>query len=207
MSQFHEPKSTLDDETPYSYSMEGQHPGNDSGATMPYSWSPGWNSNQSIFKFQDEVNGDLIGRSGGKRLFEVPASADVDMDAEFDYSVSVSKLSPEKGLAPFPIHDVFGSDELSAQSWPIARRARGPYVLLNPTDAAAIGAPSGSGVRSDALKGTFEVVLDACVQEGAVGVSVGLNDRVELPSEGVELVVDADFEPRRRDNDKVIATS
>ena len=203
----HEPKSTLDDETPYSYSMEGQHPGNDSGATMPYSWSPGWNSNQSIFKFQDEVNGDLIGRSGGKRLFEVPASADVDMDAEFDYSVSVSKLSPEKGLAPFPIHDVFGSDELSAQSWPIARRARGPYVLLNPTDAAAIGASSGSGVRSDALKGTFEVVLDACVQEGAVGVSVGLNDRVELPNGGVELVVDPDFEPRRRDNDKVIATS
>ena len=182
----HEPKAPEDDETPYSYSMEGQNPGDQNGSVIPYSWSPGWNSNQSIFKFQDEVNGDLLGRSGGKRVFNAPS---------------------EPNLVPFPVHDVFGSDELSAQSWPIAKRTKGPYVLIHPNDASALNATPGSGVRSDALVGSFEVVLDDRVQTGSVGVAVGLNGRVEMPVEGIELVIDPDFTPRQLGDERVIAKS
>lgn len=203
----HEPKAPEDDETPYSYSMEGQNPGDQTGSVIPYSWSPGWNSNQSIFKFQDEVNGDLLGQSGGKRLFDVPAEPDVEVDKEFDFSVSQRVLPTNDGLAPFPVHDVFGSDELSAKSWPVAKRAKGPYVVIHPTDAAGLNAKSGSGVRSDALVGSFEVVLDDRVKTGSVGVAVGLNGRVELPEQNIGLVVDPDFKPRQLGDERVIAKS
>ncbi|MCY4096372.1 MAG: NADH-quinone oxidoreductase subunit NuoG [Gammaproteobacteria bacterium] len=203
----HEPKAPVDNETPYSFSMEGQNPGDQNGSVIPYSWSPGWNSNQSIFKFQDEVNGDLLGRSGGKRLFDVPSEPDVELDKEFDFSVTGVTRSATGGLVPFPVHDVFGSDELSAQSWPVAKRSKGPYVLIHPTDASALNAIPGTGVRSEALVGSFEVVLDERVQTGFVGVSVGLNGRTEIPDEGIELVVDPEFEPRQLGDKRVIAKS
>ena len=203
----HEPKAPEDDETPYSYSMEGQNPGDQTGSMIPYSWSPGWNSNQSIFKFQAEVNGDLVGQSGGTRLFNVPTVPDVEVDKEFDFDIARSAQTVTAGLMPFPVHDVFGSDELSAQSWPIARRAKGPYVLLHPNDASALDATPGSGVRSDALVGSFEVVLDDRVQSGSVGIAIGLNGRVEIPEGSIELAVDPDFKPLQRGDDKVIAKS
>ncbi len=203
----HEPKAPFDNETPYSYSMEGQNPGDQNGSVIPYSWSPGWNSNQSIFKFQAEVNGDLLGQSGGKRLFNVPLEPDAEIDKEFDFSITEVTRNATDGLVPFPVHDVFGSDELSAQSWPVAKRSKGPYVVIHPSDASALNATSGSGVRSDALVGTFEVVLDERVQAGSVGVAVGLNGRTEIPDEGIELVIDPNFEPRQLGDERVIAKS
>lgn len=203
----HEPKAPEDDETPYSYSMEGQNPGDQSGSVIPYSWTPGWNSNQSIFKFQSEVSGDLLGQSGGKRLFAVPSEPDAEVDKEFDFSVTQLTPPVADGLVPFPVHDVFGSDELSAQSWPVAQRAKGPYVLIHPDDAAVLSARAGSGVRSDALVGSFEVVIDECVSSGSIGIAVGLNGRVEIPDRSIELVVDPDFEPRQLGDARVIAKS
>ena len=203
----HEPKAPEDDETPYSYSMEGENPADQNGSVIPYTWSPGWNSNQSIFKFQDEVNGDLMGQSGGTRLFDVPSEPDAEIDKQFDFSISQVKRGDATGFMPFPVHDVFGSDELSAQSWPIARRAKGPYVLVHPTDAATLNAVSGSGVRSDGLVGSFEIVIDERVKTGSVGVAVGLNGHTEIPDEAIELVIDPGFEARQLGDERVIAKS
>lgn len=45
----HEPKPVQDTETNLSFSMEGLLPGKE--GELPYSWRPGWNSNQSSHKF------------------------------------------------------------------------------------------------------------------------------------------------------------
>lgn len=203
----HEPKAPEDGETPYSYSMEGQNPGDQTGAAIPYAWSPGWNSNQSIFKFQSEVSGDLSGQSGGSRLFDVPTDIDKEVDAEFDYSVKLNPVDANGGLVAFPVPDVFGSDELSARSWPIAQRARGPYVLLNPIDAQTLGAADRAGVTSDSLIGSFEVVADERVQPGSVGVSVGVAGRVDAPLGAIKLTIDPDFVPRQLGDARMIAKS
>ena len=203
----HEPKAPEDEETPYSYSMEGQNPGDQTGSVIPYPWSPGWNSNQSIFKFQAEVNGDLVGQSGGKRLFDVPPEPDVEVDKEFDFSITQPQQATSDGFVPFPVHDVFGSDELSAKSWPVAQRSKGPYVLIHPEDASKLGSTSGSGVQSDALIGTFEVVVDDRVQAGSVGIAVGLNGHGEIPDRNIQLVVEPDFVPRQLGDERLIAKS
>jgi len=64
----HEPKPVQDPDSPYAHSMEG------ASAFVPASqaavfWSPGWNSVQSLNKFQDEVGGPLKGGPSGFLLF------------------------------------------------------------------------------------------------------------------------------------------
>jgi len=64
---FNEAQVSID--SVYRYSMEGKNYNSPSYASlgtpslgMPFSWSPAWNSNQSILKHQAEVNGELIYR-------------------------------------------------------------------------------------------------------------------------------------------------
>jgi NADH-quinone oxidoreductase subunit G len=65
----HEPEPPADPGTPLAFSMEGtQNPPPPS--LIPRFWYPGWNSVQSINKFQIEVGGPLHGGNPGKRLIE-----------------------------------------------------------------------------------------------------------------------------------------
>lgn len=203
----HEPKAPIDSETPFSYSMEGQNPGDQLGSTIPYVWSPGWNSNQSIFKFQSEVDGDLLGQSSGARLFDVPSEPDFEMDKQFNYDVVDSEPAGNGGLQPFAVPDVFGSEELSFRSWPIAQRCGDAYVVLNPHDAELLSIREGGGVKSDSLPCTHAVILDSKVKPGLVGISVGLNGHDELPAGPIRFEVDEDFVPRRADEQGLIAKS
>lgn len=54
----HEVKNTQKTDDNFSFSMEGRSVRN--ASDMPFAWAPGWNSNQSISQFQDEINGQLI---------------------------------------------------------------------------------------------------------------------------------------------------
>jgi len=53
----HETKTTVSSSA-LSFSMEGSTSNNTEG--MPFTWAPGWNSNQSISQFQDNVGEHLI---------------------------------------------------------------------------------------------------------------------------------------------------
>ena len=54
----HEAKTTQKTDDNFSFSMEGRSVKN--ASDMPFAWAPGWNSNQAISQFQDEINGQLI---------------------------------------------------------------------------------------------------------------------------------------------------
>ena len=64
----HEPKQREDEETPLAFTMEGLNR-DQPGALLPWVWAPGWNSNQSVHKFQTETGGPLKGGTAGARLF------------------------------------------------------------------------------------------------------------------------------------------
>src|SRR5690606_34359997 len=65
----HEPKPPPDPDSPLSFSMEGQRTGTPP-ALIPIEWAPGWNSVQSLHRFQEEVAGPLRGGNPGVRLIE-----------------------------------------------------------------------------------------------------------------------------------------
>ena len=54
----HEPKQPVDNESVMAFSMEGM-PAMKDASILGSTWAPSWNSNQSISKFQEEVNGEL----------------------------------------------------------------------------------------------------------------------------------------------------
>ena len=188
----HEPKPTVDEQTPFSYSMEGQN-GGEVAALIPYVWSPGWNSNQSVFKFQQEVAGPLQGGDVGVRLIEPEASPTEALAHQYREPPTIDSA----GLQWVPLHHVFGSDELSAHSPPIAERGAGAEVLLHPDDAAALGLEDGQGARIAGAR-SMAVRLESDMAKGCAGIVLGLLDGIQaLPESGAELSPDPDFKSRR----------
>ena len=185
----HEPKPTVDDQTPFSYSMEGLN-ADQPGALLPYVWSPGWNSNQSVFKFQQEVAGPLGEGGSGVHLIEQDEPA--GLPARFRRAPQ--SAASGDGLRLLPLYRVFGSDELSAFSPPIEERGAGPEVLVHPDDAASLSIEAGKGARCDGI-GSFAVRLNPGIPRGCAGVVVGLKNAVaRIPAYG-ELAPDPDFVP------------
>ncbi|MEE8244934.1 MAG: NADH-quinone oxidoreductase subunit NuoG, partial [Pseudomonadales bacterium] len=132
----HEPKTTVDDETPLAFSMEGLN-ADQPGSLIPYVWSPGWNSNQSVFKFQQEVAGSLQGGEVGVRLLDVPPNK-AGLQDRFRQTTRAGSESTA-GMRLLPLFSIFGSDELSSFSPPIDERSSGPQLFLNRGDAAQLG--------------------------------------------------------------------
>ena len=196
----HEPKAAVDEETPLAYSMEGQNVGDQPGAVVPYVWTPGWNSNQSVFKFQQEVGGPLAGGDPGVCLLtgrerdSKPAAATVPQEVASNGAYVAAR-----------VYHVFGSDELSGASAPILERTPAPFVLLNSADAKDLRVAEGGGVVIDELGMSAEVRLDDAVQRGVVGVAQGLPGAGVLDTATVHLAADPDFVRRSTGDSNVIA--
>ncbi|MGI9285978.1 MAG: NADH-quinone oxidoreductase subunit NuoG [Pseudomonadales bacterium] len=193
----HEPKTQVDEETPFSYSMEGLN-ANQPGALVPYVWSPGWNSNQSLFKFQQEVGGSLTGGDPGVHL-----AADVNADVESVADTSAEGYShpplerPRSGAGfkLFALPTLFGSEELSAYAVAIKERMPFPFLVMNPDDAASLGVTAGAGVRCEEC--SLEVRIDEAIAPGTAAVPVGMpHAPLWLPDGPVALARDAGFAQR-----------
>ena len=184
----HEPKQPQDDETPLSYSMEGAS-SSQPGALLSFVWSPGWNSNQSLHKFQSEVGGALAGGTAGVRLIE-PASK-TSKSAVSDDVPKVPKAfkAKAKRWQLVPLYRIFGSEELSARSPAIGELISTPFIQLTPDDAAQLGVAAGDGVAFTLGNGgadkeiALEVQINSAIPAGCAGYSVGLPGASWLPPE------------------------
>jgi NADH-quinone oxidoreductase subunit G len=134
----HEPRMPKDTDSSLAYSMEGL-PGQPPASLVPFYWSPGWNSVQASNKYQLEVGGPLRGGDPGVRVFE----HDNIMSEYFSRIPAAFKRKGEGHWLFVPIHHVFGSEELSAQSPAVAQRVPQPYVAINYQDAEAMGVDDG----------------------------------------------------------------
>ncbi|MEM1436807.1 MAG: molybdopterin-dependent oxidoreductase, partial [Pseudomonadota bacterium] len=161
----HEPKSTVDEETPFSYSMEGANSEQPAGM-LPYVWAPGWNSNQSLIKFQEEVGGALRGAD----LSALLRAPDVPPVPYYTGSAAEQPNADQFILVAQPV--LFGGEELSAQAPAIQERAPRPFIVLNGTDAARLGVADGDGVRCGGH--SLEVRTAAAMAPGTAAVSAGM---------------------------------
>jgi NADH-quinone oxidoreductase subunit G len=129
---------------------------------------PGWNSNQVITKFQDEINGHLRGGDPGVRLFESRTDA--------GYLTLEPGPGREQGLRVLPLYNIFGSEELSAKSAAVAERMPANYVALNARELERLGLQEGQSVRLSCNGVSFSLPaqLDDSLPEGGVGLPQGL---------------------------------
>jgi NADH-quinone oxidoreductase subunit G len=187
----HEPKAPEDEESPFAYSMEGANPAA-SAALMPHTWSPGWNSNQSVMKFQQEIGGHLRGGDPGVRLVERGATLP-DM---MRFSPPPADASDRDNFQALAVFEVFGSDELSSEAPAIQQRIPAAYVIMNPEDTAALGVEAGAGVRDPAGSARFVVRIDQDVQPGYVYYGSGLpGGWINPPATTVTLEHDPEYQP------------
>lgn len=125
-----EPKPDEDPLSALSFTMEG-YKGMPPAPLIPFFWAPGWNSVQSINKYQEEVGGPLRGGDPGKRLFpKMPVLEKIFMNH------IPSAFSPSQGeWLILPLPHIFGTEELSIYTPGVAERTPKPYIVINKKDA------------------------------------------------------------------------
>jgi NADH-quinone oxidoreductase subunit G len=134
-----EPQPIGDQQTPLSYSMEGDQNPPAASPLIPRFWWPGWNSNNSINKLQIEVGGALHGGNPGKRLIE-PGNAKSEPIPHSAHPEPVEGRTPHSGevwLVPRPY--IFGSEELSSRAPAIAGLIPPAEALVHPELARRVG--------------------------------------------------------------------
>ncbi len=164
----HEPQPPRDPDSPMVYTMEGSSLGAPASLNARF-WSPGWNSDQSLNKFQAEVSGQLVGGDPGVRLFEPPAEGGGSF-----YSPAASPAAAagtrDGKLQLVPRHAVFGSEELSAMAPGVASRIAPATVYLSQAECERRGLRDGGRVRLT-VDGGEPVDLLVAVKEMPAGVA------------------------------------
>jgi len=164
----HEPQPVQDSDSPLAFSMEGATGlGPEPASLIPMVWYPQWNSPQAVNKFQDEIGGHLKGGDSGVLLFKPDAAA---RPAWF------SPPAASFALEVVALHELFGSEELSAQAPAMASRIPVAYVAVNPATAAKENLKDGAGtqVKLNGASATLTVRVRADIAANCVGVPAGL---------------------------------
>jgi NADH-quinone oxidoreductase subunit G len=120
-----EPKPPEDADSSLSYTMEGYR-GIPPSSMTPFYWSPGWNSVQSVNKYQQEVGGPLRGGDPGVKVVHRS-----DKTPKYFVTTPEPYLPLDEHLWVLPVYHIFGSDELSAKSEALKERIPAPYILLS----------------------------------------------------------------------------
>jgi NADH-quinone oxidoreductase subunit G len=174
-----EPKPPDDPDSALAYSMEGAT-GQPPGAVQPFFWTPGWNSIQAVNKFQSEIGDALRGGDPGVRLFDAHLSADSSQPSQraaYFAAIPAPFTRRESEWLIVPIEHIFGSEELSLQSPPVAELAPSPYLALGAADASALHVEDGTGQVEIELGGAkqrlpLKVLPD--LPAGIAGIPAGL---------------------------------
>ncbi|EPN55150.1 NADH dehydrogenase subunit G, partial [Pseudomonas syringae pv. actinidiae ICMP 19096] len=167
----HEPRTSQDNDTAFSFSMEGYSGSAEPRQQVPFAWSPGWNSPQAWNKFQDEVGGHLRAGDPGTRLIESRG------DGLSWFSSVPRAFSPERGTwQVVPFFHLFGSDETSSLAAPVQERIPQPYVALAKSEADRLGVNEGA-LLSLSIAGqslTLPLRINEELGSGLVALPVGL---------------------------------
>ena len=166
----HEPRQPQDQDTMFSFSMEGNNQPSAPRSEIPFAWAPGWNSPQAWNKFQDEVGGKLRNGDPGVRLFEAAAS-------ELAWFTQVpTAFARNGGWRVAPYYNLFGSEEMTQRAPVIQQRMPQAALVINPADAAQLGVNAGTAVEFSCSGETLRlpVRFSDALQAGQVGLPLGM---------------------------------
>lgn len=168
-----EPKPSYDEDSPLTFTMEGYKGIPPSGIT-PFFWSPGWNSVQSVTKFQKEPGGALKDGDPGVRLFKEKT----DTATTFFHDIPEAYVTRKHKWLILPQYDVLGSGELSIYSKAIQQLSPQPSIILSAHDADSMNIEEGSVVKiiADENEYTLPVKIKKELKDGLVLVSAGLRN-------------------------------
>jgi NADH-quinone oxidoreductase subunit G len=186
-----EPKPPEDTDSALSFTMEGYR-GIPPAPMIPFFWSPGWNSIQSLNKFQEEVGGHLKGGDPGKRLFKEDQRQPYEF---FNHIPSEFKSKKGEYLVVWLYH-IFGSEEMSMYTKGVKERAPKPYVALSKADAQRLDARDGEmiGIQDKERIIELPLIIKEELVEGTVGLPYNLPGIPVLSQATVGLLTGKEYE-------------
>ena len=183
----HEPPQAKDRETALAYSMEGLNRDQPSALT-PYVWSPGWNSNQSVQKFQSKVDGPSKNSSPGVKVLTSSGLGCEKLDLK-----NKSNGASDDAWQLVPIHSIHGSEELSSRTDEIMELAGDPLIVLSESGARKLGVQETDGlsVSNGTDKFSLGIKIIGRMADGCAGYSIGFEKTLGLnPGQAVVLEKD-----------------
>ena len=143
----HEPKPPQDTDTPLSYTMEGRR-SRIPPALIARFWAPGWNSVQSLTRFQEEVDGPLRGGDPGVRVVGRERGGDDSPWIPRYFVESEEDFHTKEGASLIlPGYHIYGSEPTSALSNAVAQRSTKAYLGLPSRDAEKLTISEGDTVE------------------------------------------------------------
>ncbi|HYH13977.1 MAG TPA: NADH-quinone oxidoreductase subunit NuoG [Flavisolibacter sp.] len=171
--QVSEPKPLQDNDSPLSFTMEG-FKGFPPSPLVPFFWSPGWNSVQSVTKYQEEPGGHLRGGNPGVCLFleksNIKASLFKDIPEPF-------KARNDKWLL-LPQYHVLGSGELSSYTKALADLSPAPHAIISNKDAEVLHIKEGDLIKLqvESSEMVFPVKINNQLCTGLLLITAGLKE-------------------------------
>ncbi|POA18012.1 NADH-quinone oxidoreductase subunit G [Pseudomonas sp. FW300-N1A1] len=158
----HEPRTSQDNDTAFSFSMEGYSGSVEPRQQVPFAWSPGWNSPQAWNKFQDEVGGHIRAGDPGTRLIESTGDS-------LNWFANVPRaFNPAQGTwQVVPFFHLFGSEENSSKAAPVQERIPAAYVALAKSEADRLGVNDGALLSLNVAGQTLRLPLRINEELGA----------------------------------------
>lgn len=158
----HEPRTSQDNDTAFSFSMEGYSGSTEPRQQVPFAWSPGWNSPQAWNKFQDEVGGHIRAGDPGTRLIESTGDS-------LNWFAAVPRaFNPAPGTwQVVPFFHLFGSEENSSKAAPVQERIPAAYVSLAKSEADRLGVNDGAMLSLSVAGQTLRLPLRINEELGA----------------------------------------
>jgi NADH-quinone oxidoreductase subunit G len=151
----------------------------------PFFWAPGWNSGQSVHKYQTEVNGPLYGGDPGVRLLN-----DSNKGPLKYYEDIPAAFMPAAGeWLILPLQHIFGSEAHSMYTSGVAERAPKPYIAISTQDAYNLNVLEGEILK--VTVGLKEYNLPVQIKEelslGTAGIPYNLNELagIKWPAKGM----------------------
>lgn len=182
-----ETASQKDPDTPFSFSMEGAKPNGLPPALIGSAWAPGWNSNQSNHKLQQEMMG-LGGRGdaylGVKLFLELP-------NQSVDEVLQLKESDIEGGYTILPRLEIFGGEELSSKGESVSARSTLPYLFINAREAEKLALRDfdSAEIMVDGKPIVLFVQIDDALPHGLVMISESILQTHFIPF-GESLVVE-----------------
>ncbi|WP_235921262.1 NADH-quinone oxidoreductase subunit NuoG [Foetidibacter luteolus] len=156
-------------ESAFGFTMEG-FKGQPPADAAPFFWSPGWNSGQSVTKYQQEPGGAFKGHIPAVQLFHDK----VDKAPVFFKDIPEAFVARKQKWLVLPQYHVLASGELSSYTKALASLLPEACVVLSETDAALLGVRDGDKIRVHPGTTALPVKVHLSLANGVVLISAGL---------------------------------
>jgi NADH-quinone oxidoreductase subunit G len=167
-----EPKPLQDDDSPFTFTMEGYR-GIPPAPLVPFFWAPGWNSVQSVSKYQEEPGGSLKGGDPGIKLF-------TKMSVVPDYFKEPPEAfrSRQQKWLLLPQYHVLGSGEQSSYTPALKELSPRPFAVLSGQDARQLDLEGNGSIRLyvEGKEFVLPVQINEALDNGIMMVSAGLQE-------------------------------